>query len=42
MYFRGYMDMNDVFRGNLYGIYRGPHIIGYTLLLVIMGTLPQP
>ena len=34
MYFGIYMDMDDVFRGNLYGVYRGPEIIGYSLVLV--------
>ena len=42
MYFGRYMDRDDVFRGNLYGKYRGPHIIGYSLVIVITGALPQP
>ena len=42
MYFGRYMDMNDGSLGNLYGVYKGLHIIGYSLVLVITGALPQP
>ena len=42
MYFGRYMDMDDGSLGNLYRVYKGLHIIGYSLVLLIKDALSHP